>query len=60
MHVSGQGRAVDADKIASQLHFSPEFGQKVADQLQPGATVVVTDQVVARKPGGDAGIFAAN
>jgi hypothetical protein len=60
MHVSGQGRAVDADKIAPRLHFSPEFGQKVADELQPGATVVVTDQVVARKPGGDAGIFAAN
>jgi hypothetical protein len=60
MHVSGQGRAVDADKIASQLQFSPEFGQKVADELQPGATVVVTDQVVVRKPAGDAGIFAAN
>ena len=60
MRVSGQGRAVDPDKIASRLHFSAEFGQKVADELKPGTTVVVTDQVVVRKPSGDAAIFAAN
>jgi hypothetical protein len=60
MRVTGQGRAVDPDKIASRLHFSPEFGQKVTDELKPGTTVLITDQVVVRKPSGDAGIFSAN
>ena len=60
MRVTGEGRAVDPDKLKSRLHFNPEFGQKVADEIKPGTTVIVTDQVVVRKPAGDAGIFAAN
>ncbi len=60
MRVTGAGRAVDPDKIKSRLRFNPEFGQKVADQIKPGTTVIVTDQVVVRKPGGDSAIFASN
>jgi hypothetical protein len=57
MNVTGRS---DPDKIASRLHFSPEFGQKVADEIAPGTTVVVTDQPVVRKPVADSTYFAAN
>jgi len=60
MRVTGEGRAVDPEQIKSRLHFSPEFAQKLADQIQPGTTVIVTDQAVVRKPAGDAAIFASN
>jgi hypothetical protein len=60
MRVTGAGRAVDPDKLKSRLRFSPEFGQKVADEIKPGTTVIVTDQLVVRKPAGDAAIFASN
>jgi len=60
MRVTGEGRAVDPDKLKSRLHFNPEFGQKVADEIKPGTTVIVTDQVVVRKPAGDSAIFASN
>jgi len=43
-------RGPDADDIAERLHMNPEFAQKVYDTVSPGATVVVTDQPVARKP----------
>jgi hypothetical protein len=51
---------VDPDTLKSRLRFSPEFGQKLADEIKPGTTVIVTDQVVVRKPTGDAAIFASN
>jgi hypothetical protein len=60
MRVTSQGRAVEAEKLASQLHFSPEFGQKVADEIKPGTTVIVTDQPVVRKPKSDSTFFAVN
>lgn len=60
MRVTGEGNAVDPDKLKSRLRFSPEFGQKLADEIKPGTTVIVTDQVVVRKPTGDAAIFASN
>jgi hypothetical protein len=60
MRVTGSGRAVDPDKLKSRLRFSPEFAQKVADEIKPGTTVIVTDQQVVRKPAGDSAIFAAN
>ena len=50
MRVDSEGRGTDAEKFASRLHFSPEFGQKVADQMSPGTTVIVTDRPVVRKP----------
>jgi len=60
MRVDGQGRSIDPQKLASRLHFSPEFGQKVADQIRPGTTVIVTDRPVVRKPVADSTYFAAN
>jgi len=60
MRVDSQGRPVDAEQLASRLRFNPEFGQKVADEIQPGTTVVVTDQPVVRKPKSDSTYFAAN
>jgi hypothetical protein len=50
MRVMSDGRGPDADDIAARLHMNPEFAQKVYDTVSPGATVVVTDQPVARKP----------
>jgi hypothetical protein len=60
MRVTNEGRPVEAEQIASRLRFNPEFGQKVADEIQPGTTVVVTDQPVVRKPKSDSSYFAVN
>jgi hypothetical protein len=60
MRVTSEGRPVEAEQLASQLHFSAEFGQKVADEIKPGTTVVVTDQAVVRKPKSDSTFFAFN
>jgi len=34
------GWHVDSEQLASQLRFNPEFRQTVADEIQPGTTVV--------------------
>ena len=60
MRVSSEGRPVDAETVSSRLRFSPEFAQKVADEIQPGTTVIVTDKPVVRKPVTDSTYFAAN
>jgi L,D-transpeptidase catalytic domain len=60
MRVSGEGRGIDADKLASRLRFSPEFATKVADEIAPGTTVIVTDSQVVRKPVVDSTYFASN
>ncbi|MGH8094350.1 MAG: L,D-transpeptidase family protein [Chthoniobacterales bacterium] len=57
MSVSGRG---NPDKLASRLQFNPEFAQKVADEIKPGTTVIITDQPVVRKPVADSTYFAAN
>ena len=49
MSVTNRGRSVPAEKIAARLRVNPEFGQKVYDTLQPGTTVIITDQPVVRK-----------
>jgi hypothetical protein len=59
MRVSSQGRAVEADDIVSKIRFNTEFAQKLADEIKPGTTVVVTDQPVVRKPTADSTYFAA-
>jgi hypothetical protein len=59
MRVTSAGRPVDADALASRLHFSPDFADKLANELKPGATVIVTDYPVVRKQKPDA-IFAVN
>ena len=60
MRVDGEGRSVDAEKLASRLRFSPEFAHKVADEIAPGTTVIVTDAPAVRKPVVDSTYFASN
>jgi hypothetical protein len=60
MRVTSAGRPVDADTLASRLHFSPDFADKLANELKLGATVIVTDYQVVRKPKADSTIFAVN
>jgi hypothetical protein len=59
MRVTSEGNAVEADALKVRLHFSPEFGQKLADTIAPGTTVIVTDQPVVRKPVADPTVFEA-
>lgn len=60
MRVTSEGRAVDADTLASRLHFSPDFADKLANELKPGTTVIVTDYPAIRKPLTQSDVFAAN
>jgi lipoprotein-anchoring transpeptidase ErfK/SrfK len=59
MRVTSEGRPVDADEIASRIRFNTEFAQKLADEIKPGTTVIVTDQPVVRNPISDSTYFAA-
>jgi hypothetical protein len=58
MRVDGEGRGVDAEKLASRLRFSAEFAHKVAAEITPGTTVIVTDAPAVRKPVVDSTYFA--
>ena len=58
MRVTSEGRPVDPDALASRLHFSSEFADKLAPELNPGTTVIVTDQQVVRKPVTQSDVFA--
>jgi L,D-transpeptidase catalytic domain len=60
MRVTSQGSTVEADAIASRIRFNTEFAQKLADEIKPGTTVIVTDQPVVRNPTADSTYFAAN
>jgi hypothetical protein len=60
MRVTSEGRPVDADTLASRLHFSPDFADKLANELKPGTTVIVTDYPVVRKPKSDSTYFAVD
>jgi hypothetical protein len=60
MRVDSDGRPVEADELASRLHFNTEFAQKLADEIKPGTTVVVTDQPVVRELKSDSTFFALN
>ena len=59
MRVTSQGRPVEAGDIASRIRFNREFAQKIADEIKPGTTVIVTDQPVVRNPTADSTYFAA-
>ena len=59
MRVTSQGRPVEADDIASRIRFNREFAQKLADEIKPGTTVIVTDLPVVRNPTADSTYFAA-
>jgi L,D-transpeptidase-like protein len=60
MRVTSEGRPVDADTLASRLHFSPDFADKLANELKPGTTVIVTDYPVVRNPKSDSTFFAVD
>jgi len=60
MRVTSEGKPVDPDTLASRLRFSPDFADKLANELKPGTTVIVTDYPVVRKPVADSTYFAAN
>ncbi len=60
MRVTSEGKAMDADTLASRLQFSPDFADKLANELKPGTTVIVTDYPVVRKPKSDSTLFAAD
>ena len=60
MRVTSEGKAVDADTLASRLHFSPDFADKLANELKPGTTVIVTDYPAVRNPVTQSDVFAAN
>jgi L,D-transpeptidase catalytic domain len=59
MRVTSEGPPVEADEIASRIRFNTEFAQKLADEIKPGTTVIVTDQPVVRMPTADSTYFAA-
>jgi hypothetical protein len=48
MTVTSRGRSVPAEKIAARLRVNPEFAHKVYDTIEPGTTVIITDQPVVR------------
>ena len=52
-----KGRRFNADDIAARLHFNPELALKLYDTIQPGTTVVVTDQPIIRKAVQETGMF---
>jgi hypothetical protein len=60
MRVTSEGKPVDADSLASRLNFSPDFADKLANELKPGTTVIVTDYPVVRKPVADTKYFAGD
>jgi hypothetical protein len=60
MRVSSEGRPVDAEQVASRVRFNTEFAQKLADEIRPGTTVIITDQPVVRNPIADSSYFAAD
>ena len=60
MRVTSEGRPVDPDTLASRLQFSPDFADKLANELKPGTTVIVTDYPIVRKPIAQSDVFAAN
>jgi lipoprotein-anchoring transpeptidase ErfK/SrfK len=51
MSVTSRGRSVPAETIAERLRINPEFAQKVYDIIEPGTTVIITDQPIVRGRG---------
>lgn len=50
---SGRGRGIDAEELGERVRVDRRFAGGVYDILEPGATVIVTDESVARKPAKD-------
>jgi hypothetical protein len=51
MTVTSRGRSVPADKLAERLRVNSEFANKLYDTIEPGTTVIITDQPVVRSRG---------
>jgi len=51
MTVTSKGPSVPAEKISERLRINPEFAHKVYDTIEPGTTVIITDQPVVRSRG---------
>ena len=60
MGVTSAGKPVDAETLESRIHFSPDFADKLANELKPGTTVIVTDYTAVRKPVTQSDVFALN
>jgi hypothetical protein len=60
LRVSSEGRPIDAESLASRIRFNTEFAQRLADEIKPGTTVIVTDNPVVRKPVADSTYLAAD
>jgi hypothetical protein len=60
LRVTSEGRPVDAETLKSRLAFSADFADKLANEMKPGTTVIVTDYPVVRKPIVQSDVFAAN
>jgi hypothetical protein len=48
MNVTTSGRGASSEQIAKRLRVNPEFAGKVYDTIEPGTTVIITDQPVVR------------
>ena len=44
-----KGPRIDADDLGRRVAVNPVFAAKLYDTIQPGTTVIVTDDPVARK-----------
>jgi len=44
-----KGLRLDADDLGRRIAVNPLFAAEVYDVIQPGTTVIVTDEPVARK-----------
>jgi L,D-transpeptidase catalytic domain len=59
MRVTSEGGPVEAEQLASRIRFNTDFAHKLADEIKPGTTVIVTDQPVVRNSIPDSTYFAA-
>jgi len=50
---SDKGSGVDVDELGRRISVNPLFAAEVYDVIQPGTTVIVTDEPVVRKVGPD-------
>ena len=48
MNVTTSGRGASSEQIAKRLRINPEFAGKVYETIEPGTTVIITDQPVVR------------
>lgn len=48
MNVTTSGRGASSEQIAKRLRINPEFAGKIYETIEPGTTVIITDQPVVR------------